>query len=697
MRDSEKPVGRHAKEPLQQRGTLAEHAAAPACASAPSAASADESAPIIFDIDASPSSAAGASPADTVDFEFIVDDAASDDAGASGNAEATADGLYEYLGTDSSASKHHHHSSRRRKRRRKILITVLIVILVLAAAVGFCGYKVYSSAQELRAQAQTAVAQVNQVQASLEAGNFPEAVSSTAQLQETATSMSNTMNTPWWGLASIIPYYGDDVTVARTLVNVLHDVTTNALTPLTQALEAHPPTTLVGNGTIDIENFKALMNVVQTSIPVIKRNADALESMPEAHVDQLATAVAPIKEKFLSINDSLEAVDAFAPILATLLGADGDRLYLITAQNSAETRSTGGFPGAMGTLAISNGTLSFGDFDKCVDVVGAAIPSWITITDVENELFDYEWMHYVPNVGYNPDFPRVASIWAAGYQRINEKPVDGVISLTPAIIQDILAITGGITLSDGTYMDGTNATKVLQSDLYWKYFSLEDYSSGAGEITDDLFAEVAAACVHQLFDDMNPSKLLGLVDVLKKHVDDHTAMLWLADEAEQQRIEPLDCSGALNSDPTTPKLGTYFNALMASKIGWYADMETTIGEAQGNADGTTSYRCSTTFRNVITQQEVAEGRNYLIGQFRDGNMLPWIYITAPAGGTITDFTTSDGQVFSQGTYKDLQVWYIQEGSIPPGGELTCTYTVTVSKDAKEPLGLSATPMLTEYR
>ncbi|MBQ6454809.1 MAG: DUF4012 domain-containing protein [Eggerthellaceae bacterium] len=696
MRDSEKLVGRHAKEPIRQQGTPAEDVTVSTTDNP--VATIEDGKPIFFDIDAAPSKAASDSPADTVDFEFIVDDdSPSDEADASGSTGTNADGLYDYLGSDSSKSKHHHHHRSRRRRRRKILITILVVILVLAAAVGFSGYKVYSSAQDLRAQAKTAVTQLNQVQASLEASNFSEAVAATEQLQKTADSMSSTMNTPWWGLASIIPYYGDDVTVAKTLVNVLDDVTTNALTPLTKALEAHPPTTLVGNGTIDIENFKALMNVVQTSIPVIKRNAESLERMPEAHVDQLATTVAPIKEKFLSINDSLEAVDAFAPILATLLGADGDRLYLITAQNSAETRSTGGFPGAMGTLSISGGTLSFGDFDKCVDVVGAAIPDRITITDNENELFDYEWMHYVPNVGYNPDFPRVASIWAAGYERINEKSVDGVISMTPAIIQDLLSITGGITLSDGTYLDGTNATKVLQSDLYWKYFSEDDYSSEAAEITDDLFAEVAASCVHQLFDDMNPSKLLGLVDILKKHVDDRTAMLWLSNEAEQQRIEALDCSGALNSDSKTPKIGTYFNACMASKLGWYADMETTIGEAQRNSDGTTSYQCKTTFRNAITQQEVAEGRTYLVGQFKNGNMLPWIYITAPAGGSITDFKTSDGQAFSQGTYKDLQVWYIQEGSIPPGGELVCTYTVTVSKDAEEPLGLSATPMLTEYR
>ena len=67
--------------------------------------------------------------------------------------------------------------------------------------------------------------------------------------------------------------------------------------------------------------------------------------------------------------------------------------------------------------------------------------------------------------------------------------VDGVISVTPAVVQDLLAIAGPITLSDGTVVDGTNATKVLQHDLYWNYLSKETSMSGNGDVADALFAE----------------------------------------------------------------------------------------------------------------------------------------------------------------------------------------------------------------
>ena len=52
--------------------------------------------------------------------------------------------------------------------------------------------------------------------------------------------------------------------------------------------------------------------------------------------------------------------------------------------------------------------------------------------------------------------------------------VDGVISMTPAIVQKLLAaIDEEITLFDGLVLNGSNAARVLQYDLYYKYFGTE--------------------------------------------------------------------------------------------------------------------------------------------------------------------------------------------------------------------------------
>ena len=87
-------------------------------------------------------------------------------------------------------------------------------------------------------------------------------------------------------------------------------------------------------------------------------------------------------------------------------------------------------------------------------------PAQCNITDEENTLF-YPWYtQYSWDNGFNPDYPRVASIWATAYQEKSGQVVDGVISITPTMVQDLLAATGeSFTLSDGTAIDGTNATE----------------------------------------------------------------------------------------------------------------------------------------------------------------------------------------------------------------------------------------------
>ena len=49
---------------------------------------------------------------------------------------------------------------------------------------------------------------------------------------------------------------------------------------------------------------------------------------------------------------------------------------------------------------------------------------------------------------FDPDFERVAYIWALAYEQKNSEHVNGVVSLTPAIIQGMLEYIGNVTLSD---------------------------------------------------------------------------------------------------------------------------------------------------------------------------------------------------------------------------------------------------------
>lgn len=211
----------------------------------------------------------------------------------------------------------------------------------------------------------------------------------------------------------------------------------------------------------------------------------------------------------------MKRLNSTLPLLKSFLGDGYDRTYLLAAQNTAEVRASGGFPGSVGTISIRDGVLTIGDFKSVFEVLTYATPSEANVTSLENELFGY-WMNYPRDACYNPDFERVASIWAMSYESKNDVEIDGVVSLTPTIIQRLLRYIGSVTLSDGTELNGENATKMLQHDLYASYFSDSDNPSESNDIVDSLFAETAKVTMSRLVDDFSLEKIAGYLTIFNE-------------------------------------------------------------------------------------------------------------------------------------------------------------------------------------
>lgn len=76
----------------------------------------------------------------------------------------------------------------------------------------------------------------------------------------------------------------------------------------------------------------------------MQRCTDELTSLPAFHIEKLQKLVGPAQEKITGINDVFQQANTFAPIIGSMLGANGNRTYLLAAQNTAEIRASGGFP-----------------------------------------------------------------------------------------------------------------------------------------------------------------------------------------------------------------------------------------------------------------------------------------------------------------------------------------------------------------
>ena len=242
------------------------------------------------------------------------------------------------------------------------------------------------------------------------------------------------------------------------------------------------------------------------------------------------------------------------------------------------------------------------------------------------------------------------------YESKNDEHIDGVISLTPVIIQKVLAYTGAVTLSDGTELNGDNATQMLQKDLYYKYLSSNSsYKiSNANDYVDSLFAETAKIVMGKLVDDFDINRIADYSKIFTDGGKDRTILMWMEDETAESYVKAAGCSGALNDDPSNPEAGVFFSGANGSKLGWFVSLDTQIGDVTVNDDGSRTYDVTVTVSNDITRDDMYRAGNYIIGNY-NGQVESYLHLFAPAGGTISDFETSNSMTMNMDEYHGLEV------------------------------------------
>lgn len=587
------------------------------------------------------------------------------------------------------------------KKRSKTPFIVAGIIIVLLGVLGGVGAAALFSAKDLKAQASEVLTYVDSMSESVKAQDFNSASESAQQIANLSGDMSDKLSSPLWTAASFVPVVGQDITSARTVVGSLNDVANQVLVPMMDTIASNPLSEFItSDKTINAQAVSQLFGALASAAEPMQECTDTIEDVPAFHISMLEEKMGPVREKLVKVNGLVQKAADLAPLAESILGAKGDRVYLIAAQNSTEMRASGGFPGSIGALRITNGKIELDDFSTVYDVMADRTSDAMGVTDQEKALFGEGFMMVPRDAGMDPDFTRVAEIWASAYTEKTGVALDGVISVTPAVVQDLLAISGPITLADGLMLDGSNATKVLQNDLYWKYLSSNPSAEGGNDAADALFAQAADLAFENFFSGLNSETLMQFMKVMMEGFDNRSVMFWLTNADEQAKLDALNCSGALVTDPSEPAVGTFFSLWIGSKMGWYIDIENEITASTDNADGTRTYSVKTTYRNTASADVIATAGNYITGAlagFDIDNLYPEIFVYAPTGGSISNFSATNGAQFVETEHEGLQVFHASRPDLRDGESITCTYDVTVSADATEELRFMSTPTLTKYR
>ena len=587
-----------------------------------------------------------------------------------------------------SGGHHHHHH-----RHRRTALVVAVTLVAFVALFGAGAFLFYRSAMNVKTQAAAMASQVGTLQTQILSGSTDDAQATVTSMAAEARSMQDETSGFLWNLASVLPVYGSDISKVRSLASTANDLSENALVPLASQLSGMSLSSVMGeDGTIDVASLSNLASALTDVAPVVARSAATVDDLGSAQLEQIDTPLQEVKGKLDQLNVAVSGAAAVAPLLPSLLGANGQtETYLIVAQNSVEIRSTGGFPGSCGTLSVTDGRLSLGEFMPISWQDGLESPP---VTAEEASIFGETLLEaVVGDANTIPDFTRAAAIWQWAWQEQTGTTINGVVAVDPVFLQQVLGLVGGITMSDGSTLDGSNAAEVLSHGIYL---------TKTPAAQDAYFEEAAKKSFDKLTSSIGTVDLTSLVSTVQTAVQDHRLYIWLADADQQEVLSSFDCSGALSSDETAPELGVYVTDGTGSKMDWYLDLNTQVGAGTRNTDGTTSYQVTTNVHNTLTDSEMTALAQTVLPDYiygvnpykrSKGDMITKIFLFAPAGGSISNIQVSGymSQGFSTSSYENLQVLYGLTAD-EPGETTAITYTVTTSAKATSDLTVESTPL-----
>lgn len=586
-------------------------------------------------------------------------------------------------------SAEHIRQIKRKRRRRKILIGVLVIIAVLAV---FAGAFVWSALQA-KNELQQAVSSAQGLQQTIVDSDKSKREEQVNTFSDHVSKAYKQTSSPLWQLASVVPYAGDDISAVRTMVAAMENISSQALPQLLQASDNIDLNNVhVENGTIEISGLEASqrpLQIADDTIDKATREVKTVKAVKAPHIAQIADALKTAETYCEKLDSMVHSLNSIVQVLPSMLGTeshanDAPRNYLILAQTNAEARPSGGLTGSLGLATVQGSRVSLQPFVSDSEIQNADEPV-VDLTAEERLLFTDKLGKDIRDVNFTPDFPRTGEIVSAMWNRQYGVAVDGVIAIDPLFLQNMLAVTGGVAMPDGSTLDGANTAQTLLHDVYARM---------APQETDEYFAVAAQAAFNHIM--QNAGNFKSYVKALSTSVEQGHVMVWSAHEDEQNLIADSAISGRLITEGAKPQVGVYISDETESKMDWYLHREVTTEFQKVARNGANQYTVHIKLQNTLTAEEAASEAEYVTG---GGNIVPKgqiktaLFIYAPANGRLVDWKFQNADDYKGVTLHNGLTVGVGDVTLQPGESYEITVHVQSAPDTDEPLTLRQTPLI----
>lgn len=575
-----------------------------------------------------------------------------------------------------------------RKKKAILSAIAIIIVIFLIVLISFL-----FDIKTLNSEKNIIKSSLKSTVSSIKTNNFDKVQDDLCELQKSTKRVEHKLNSPKWVVASKLPLIGGDISSAKSLISVVNVVMDKAATPFLNTLKQYPLDSFKVNDGFNVKSINAYLELADKVVPILNKSKDNLDNINFRFIK--IKGLNDYKDLAINLITTYTDYEDYISLLKAFIG-DGtdDKLYVFVAQNTSEIRAGGGFPGSVGTIRIKDGILTVGDFKPVREMLPLAMPAACGVTSEENNMFG-GWLGMLRDATFIPDFERAGFIWSIGYESMHGEEVDGVVSALPQIIQKFLKILGPISLDDKYTLNGDNATRVIEKDIYFDHFFIDNYTNNSNEITDNYFSQTAKLTMEKLVEDISVKNIPDFIHVFEESIEDRSLMMWLKDDVNQELVKKVGVAATLNYDKNNPETGVYISCLDADRLGIFATLDTEMSNPTKNKDGSCTYDMKVVLGNSMTKDIQQNARGYILGSY-GGNMNTLLYLFAPMGGTVSDFKTSNDMNITLGEYKGLRVGYANRFFVCPGKPITITYKVTTAPGVDTPLKIIETPTLQEY-
>lgn len=498
-------------------------------------------------------------------------------------------------------------------RRRRLLFAAMWlaagVVLVLASVV-WIGLKASSISAELNAANQL----VPKLRDDVLRDDSTAAVATVADLQEHTSRAREAAADPLWTMAGAMPWIGANFQATSEVATSANDVAQLGAAPLVSIFKTLDWKSLLPNGQgLDLKPLAAAQPKLASAAQAVRQSSDRLNGInADTLLPQISAPLVHAREQLSVLRDGLDSAADAANVLPAMMGEQAPRRYLLLIQNNAESRATGGIPGALAVLNVDKGKLTL-DSQTSASALGAFAPV-VSVDPEQSRIYSSRLGKFMQDVNLTPDFPTAAQTAQTMWEREKGGALDGVLSIDPVALSYILDATGPVHISDPllrefarddlpTELTAKNVVTTLLSDVYSKI--------AEPDLQDVYFAGVAQEVFTKLSTGSGDTK--KLIDGLTRGASERRILLWSSKADEESIVSQYPLGGSVTGAGISPaQFGVYFNDGTGAKMDYHVTRTVQLSQ-ECPADGYSQVKVRVTSMNTAPKNAATSLPEYVTG------------------------------------------------------------------------------------